>query len=98
MEISNKFQIIAASIMILLTVLLFLLWGVFYPVALEDALMVDSPALLIIIPTIFGLMTLIILLFLYLITRNVFDTGYRDRKAKNNLKKQINLFKKLFSR
>ncbi len=95
--ISNKMYIIAASVMILLGVILFLMWGVYYPVALEDALMVDSPVLLIVLPAIFGLMTLMILLFLYLITRNVFDTGYRDRKAREGISKQKNLIKKLIN-
>lgn len=96
-SISDKMKIIASSIIVILIALLYLIWIVFYPVALTDAQMVDSPVLLIVIPTIFGLMTLLILLFLYLVTRNVFDEGYRDRKARESMTKQKKLFSKIFS-
>ena len=83
--VSNKIQIIAITIILVLLAFLYVSWGVFYPVALQDALMVDSSVLLAVIPAIFGLLTLMILLFQYLIIRNVFDINYREQKAREGL-------------
>ena len=95
--VSNKIQIIAITIILFLLALLYVIWGVFYPIALQDALMVDSSVLLTVIPAIFGLMTLMILLFLYLIIRNVFDINYREQKARDGMNKQKKFIRRLLN-